>query len=144
MSYQILYCFCLHSYFHHSNPGPMTPCSAYHMGIVMFCCCCSVTKPCLTLCDPPDCSTPLSSVPYYLWVCSNSCLWSWLCCLTILSCAIPFSFCLQSSPASRMFIIPLFVMATNWKQLKCASVREFMQRLWYLHLSFMKNSKTLL
>ena len=28
-----------------------------------FCCCCSVTKPCLTLCDPTDCSTPGLPVP---------------------------------------------------------------------------------
>ena len=29
-------------------------------------CCCSVTKSCLTLCDPTDCSTPGSSVLHYL------------------------------------------------------------------------------
>ena len=30
------------------------------------CCCCSVAKPCLTPCDPVDCSTPGSSVLHYL------------------------------------------------------------------------------
>ena len=29
-------------------------------------------------------------------------------------------------------------------ELKCTSARDLMQRLWYLHLSFMKNSRTLL
>ena len=42
------------------------------------CCCCSVAKSCLTLCDPTDCSTPGSPVLHYLlkfaqthahWVC---------------------------------------------------------------------------
>ena len=29
------------------------------------CCCCSVTKLCVSLCDPMDCSTPGSSVLQY-------------------------------------------------------------------------------
>ena len=29
------------------------------------CCCCSVAKSCLTLCNPVDCSTPDSSVPHH-------------------------------------------------------------------------------
>ena len=29
------------------------------------CCCCSVAKPCLTLCNPMDCSTPGSPVLHY-------------------------------------------------------------------------------
>ena len=33
--------------------------------IFTFCCCCSVAKSCLTLCDPMDCSTPGFSVLYY-------------------------------------------------------------------------------
>ena len=32
------------------------------------CCCCSVAKSCLTLCDPMDCSMPGSSVLHYLLV----------------------------------------------------------------------------
>ena len=64
-------------------------------------CCCSVAKSCLTLCDPMDCSTPGSSVLHCLlefaqihvhWVSD-----------AIPSSAAPFSFCLQSFPASRSF-----------------------------------------
>ena len=33
--------------------------------IFTFCCCCSVAKSCLTLCDPMDCSTPGFPVLYY-------------------------------------------------------------------------------
>ena len=31
-------------------------------------CCCSVTKPCLTVCDPMDCSTPGLPIPHHLLV----------------------------------------------------------------------------
>ena len=31
-----------------------------------FCCCCSIAKPSLTLCNPMDCSTPGSPVLHYL------------------------------------------------------------------------------
>ena len=60
-------------------------------------CCCSVTKPCLTLCDPMNYSRPVSPVLYYLpefaqihvgWFSDAN--------LTISSSAAPFSFCLQS------------------------------------------------
>ena len=34
--------------------------------ITLYCCCYSVAKLCLTLCDPMDCSTPGSSVLHYL------------------------------------------------------------------------------
>ena len=33
---------------------------------VRFCCCCSVTQSCTTLCDPMDCSTPVFLVLHYL------------------------------------------------------------------------------
>ena len=33
---------------------------------ILFCCCCSVTKSCLTLCDPLDCSMPGFSVLHCL------------------------------------------------------------------------------
>ena len=42
-------------------------------------CCCSVAKPCLTLCNPTDCSTPGSPVPHHLWVCPNQCPLNWRC-----------------------------------------------------------------
>ena len=32
----------------------------------MICCCCWVTKLCLTLCDPMDCSTPGLAIPHHL------------------------------------------------------------------------------
>ena len=32
---------------------------------VMGICCCSTAQPCLTLCNPADCSTPVSSVLHY-------------------------------------------------------------------------------
>ena len=38
-------------------------------------------------------------------VCSNSCPWSRWCYLTISSSAVPFSFCLQSFPASGSFLV---------------------------------------
>ena len=33
---------------------------------ILYCCCCSVTKFCLILCDPMDCSTPGFPVHHYL------------------------------------------------------------------------------
>ena len=66
-------------------------------------CFCSVTKSCLTLCDPMDCSMPGSSVLHSPRVCSNSCPLSWWCYLTISSFATPFSFCLHSFPTSESF-----------------------------------------
>ena len=41
-------------------------------------------------------------------VCSSSCLWSWWCCLTILSSASHFSFCLQSFPESGSLPVSWF------------------------------------
>ena len=74
-----------------------------HLGFPWYCCC-SVTKSCLTLCEPMDCSTPGFPVLHYVpGVCSNSCPLSWWCYLTILSSASSFSFCLQSLPASVSF-----------------------------------------
>jgi len=39
---------------------------SFSSGSMPFCCCCSVTKLCLTLCHPMDYSTPGSSVLHYL------------------------------------------------------------------------------
>ena len=33
---------------------------------VNICCCCSLAKSCLTLCNPMDCSTPCFPVPHHL------------------------------------------------------------------------------
>ena len=69
---------------------------------------CSVTKSCPTVCHPVDCSTP--SFPSLLpGVCPNSCLLSQWSHPTILSSAAPFSFCLQSFPAPRTFLVSQLV-----------------------------------
>ena len=62
----------------------------------------SVAQPCLTLCDPLNCTMSIFPVLHYLWVCSNSCPLSWWCHPTISSSAIPLS-CPQSFPASGSF-----------------------------------------
>ena len=67
---------------------------------VPFCCCWSVAKLFLTLCDPMDCSTPGSPS----FTISQSLLKFTsveLAMLTISSSATAFSFCLQCFPASR-------------------------------------------
>ena len=72
------------------------------------CGCCSVIKSCPTVCHPVDCSTP--SFPSLLpGVCPNSCLLSQWSHPTILSSAAPFSFCLQSFPAPRTFLVSQLV-----------------------------------
>ena len=68
--------------------------------------CYSVTKWCLTFWDPVDCSAPDSSVLHYLPEFAQihvSDEWSQWCHLTISSSVTPFSFCLQSFPASGSF-----------------------------------------
>ena len=67
----------------------------------MGCCCCSMVKSYLILCDPMDCSVPGSLILHCLPK-TNSCLLSWWCYLIISSSAAPF-FCLQSFPASESF-----------------------------------------
>ena len=52
-----------------------------------------------------NCNMPGFPVLYYLWVCSNSCPWSWLCHLTNSSFIIPFCSCPQSFPASESFLV---------------------------------------
>ena len=65
-----------------------------------LCHCSSVTKSCLILCDPVDCSTPDSSVHYLPEFAQIQVHWVGD---TIPSSVTPFSFCLQSFPASRSF-----------------------------------------
>ena len=75
-----------------------------------FVVCCSVSEPCLTLCNPMDCSMPGSPVLHYLLESAQIHVKSHWCCLTISSSAAPFSSCPQSfltsgsSPVSRLFI----------------------------------------
>ena len=65
-------------------------------------CCCSVTKPCLTLQFHGLQDTRLSSPSLSPRICSDSCLLSWWCYLTISSSAALF-FCLQSSSHRGLF-----------------------------------------
>ena len=62
----------------------------------------SVAQLCLTLCNPMDCRMPGFLVHHQFpnWWCSNWCPLSQWCHSTISSSVIPFSFCLQSFPAS--------------------------------------------
>ena len=55
---------------------------------------------CVQLCDPMDCGMPTPCPSFSPEVCSDSCPLSWWCSLTISSSATPFSFWLQSFPAS--------------------------------------------
>ena len=73
--------------------------------IILCCYCFLVAQLCPTLCDPMDYSTSCrllcpSPSP---GACSNSCLLSCCCHPTISSSVVPFSFCLQSFPASQFF-----------------------------------------
>ena len=66
--------------------------------------CWSVTKSCSALCDPMDLQyARLICPPVFPGVCSNSCSLSQWYYLTISSSVAPFSFCLQSFPASGSF-----------------------------------------
>ena len=57
-------------------------------------CCCSVTKPCLTLCEPMGCSTPCLPIPHHLsefahvhvhWVMLNGLNWVYWWCYPVIS-----------------------------------------------------------
>ena len=66
-------------------------------------CCCSVTKSCLAICDPMDCSTPgFSVLHYFLEFAQTHPLNQW-CYLTISSSAVRFCFCFQSFPTLGSF-----------------------------------------
>ena len=69
-----------------------------------FCCCFSVTKSCLTLCNPMDSTRRFLCPPLSSGVCSNSCPSSWQCYLTISSSVTLFSFCPHSLSASESFL----------------------------------------
>ena len=67
------------------------------------CCCCSVTKLYLTLCNPMDYSTPGSFLPLSPRVCSNSCPLSRWCHPIISSSVTSFSSCPQISRHQGLF-----------------------------------------
>ena len=79
---------------------------------------CLVSKSCPTLCNAVDCSMP-GSQSSITGVCSNSCPMSQWCYLTISSSAAPFSFCLQSFPASGSF--PMCWLFTSYGRIIGAS-----------------------
>ena len=83
------------------------------------CCCCLVPKPCLTLCNPMDCSMPCFPIFHYLQVCSNSCPLNRWCHPAISSSAALFSSCPQSFPASGFF--PMSRLFTSGGQIIGAS-----------------------
>ena len=66
-------------------------------------CCCSVAQLCLILCDPMDCGTPGFSILHHLPEQTHP-LSQW-CHPIILSSVVPFSFGLQSFPASGSFLM---------------------------------------
>ena len=67
-------------------------------------CCCLVTKLCLPLCSPMNCSMPGFPVFTISWSCSNSCALRQWCYSTISSSSVAFfSICPHSFPASRFF-----------------------------------------
>ena len=55
-------CVCLHG--RRSTKGKVS----FIADCISMCCCCSVAKSCLTLCDPIDCSTSGSSILHYATV----------------------------------------------------------------------------
>ena len=80
------------------------PCSQGLEFPVQFSCSyCSVTISWPTFCTPMDCSTPGSSVLYYLRVCSISCPFGWWCYLTISSSASPSPFAFNLSQHQCLF-----------------------------------------
>ena len=40
---------------------------------------------------------------------------------------------IQKNPCTPMFIAVLFTIAKCWKQPKCPSVKQWIQKLWYIH-----------
>ena len=77
--------------------------------------CCSVTKSCSTLCDPMDWLSRFLCPLLSPGIRSHSCPLSQWWHLTISSSAAPFSFCLQSFPASGSFpVSQLFTCGWYW------------------------------
>ena len=76
-------------------------------------CCCSVTQSCLTV--TPWSAACQASLPFTISCrtsAASSCPLSWWCYLTVSSSATPFSFCLQSFPASESF--PKSALCIRW------------------------------
>ena len=74
-------------------------------GFDFHCCCCSVTKECLTLCFLMNCSMPCFPVLHHLPEFAQKHVSIESVMLSISSSATLFSFCLQSFPASGSFLM---------------------------------------
>ena len=70
--------------------------------------CCSITKSCLTLCDPMDCSTPSFSVLHCLPEFARIHVHESVMLSNHLILCYPFTFCLQSFPESGSFPMSQF------------------------------------
>ena len=96
------------------------------------CCCCLVTKSYLILCDPMDCSTLAFVCPSLSpRVCSNSYSLSWWCHPTTSSSVAPFSFCLQSFPATGSFPMSLLFASESQSVGASASVLLMNTKGWF-------------
>ena len=40
---------------------------------------------------------------------------------------------IQSKTGTQVFISALFIIATRWKQSKCPSTNEWVNKMWYIH-----------
>ena len=82
-----------------ANPSALP--SKYISHVTICCCCCSIAHSCLTICNPHGLQHARSPCPSPSpGACSNSCPLNQWCHPTISSSSVPFSFCLQSFPAS--------------------------------------------
>ena len=101
--------------------------------LICCCCYCSITKPCLTICDLMDCSMPGSSVLHSLPEFAQICVhWVSGAYLTISSCVAPFSFCLQSFPVSGSFPMSCFFTSGGQSIGASASVLQINIQHWFL------------
>jgi hypothetical protein len=53
--------------------------------------------------------------------------------ITLLSIKILLEKILQHITRTTMFIAALFIMARSWKQLRCSSIKEWIQKMWYIY-----------
>ena len=113
--------------------------------------CCSVAKPCLTLWPHELQCIRLPCPSLFAGICTNSCLLSQWCCLTISSSANPFSSCPQSFPASESFPMSLLfasggqsIGASVSESFQCLFRIDFLKTDWFHLLSVQGTIKSLL
>jgi len=92
----------------------------------LYCCCCSVTQSCPTLCNPMDCSKPALPVPHHLPEFAQVHLQvHWWCHPAISSSDALFSFCPQSFPASETFPMSQLFPSDDQNTRASASASQF-------------------